>query len=134
MSINLWIVSGRLTRDAEVTPMQSGTHLLKFTVAQSEKVNGKEYSEFIECRWWSKSAEKLVSHLNKGKKITVTGASKTNEWTDKTGVKRKSTYLNVRNADFDWNKDNGPIPDQEPPTGNYMNDMPNFNGDDEVPF
>jgi len=134
MSINLWIISGRLTRDAEVTPMQSGTHLLKFTVAQSEKVNGKEYSEFIDCRWWSKSAEKLVSHLNKGKKITVTGASKTNEWTDKAGAKRKSTYLNVRNADFDWNKDNNPIPDHEQAASDYPNDMPRSNPGDEVPF
>lgn len=43
--MNKWLISGRLTRDAEVIVTQNGNACLKFTVAQSEKAAGLDIVE-----------------------------------------------------------------------------------------
>ena len=136
--VNIWIISGRLTRDAEAITTTTGKVCLKFAVAQAEVSGGKKYTEFINCVWWPKSAEKLHSHLNKGKKITVQGHSRTEKWTDKTGQPRERVVMSVVSADFDFNKMDNNAADAERQARDIASQLggeyQGANPGDEVPF
>ena len=53
----------------------------------------QEKTEWHRVVLWGKSAESLTEYLTKGKQIYVEGRLQTDEYTDKEGVKRKSTKV-----------------------------------------
>lgn len=136
--MNKWLISGRLTRDAEAITTQNGNMCLKFTVAQSEKSADKTYTEYVNCVWWAKSADKLHPHLTKGKKILVDGRSRTEKWTDKTGQPRERVVMAVHSAEFDFNKIDNSAPEAQrqayEQARNIADELGGTLPGDEVPF
>ena len=70
----------------------------KFSVATTEVWNDKagqrqERTEWHNIDLWGKQAETLSEYLVKGKQVYVEGRLQTDEYTDKDGVKRKSTKV-----------------------------------------
>ncbi|MEO8260083.1 MAG: single-stranded DNA-binding protein [Acidobacteriota bacterium] len=97
-SVNKVILVGNLGRDAELRYTPGGAAVSKFSIATTEVWNDKggqkqERTEWHNIDLWGKQAETLSEYLVKGKQIYVEGRLQTDEYTDKEGVKRKSTRV-----------------------------------------
>jgi single-strand DNA-binding protein len=97
-SVNKVILVGNLGRDAELRYTPSGAAVAKFSIATTEMWNDKagqrqERTEWHNIDLWGKQAETLSEYLVKGKQVYVEGRLQTDEYTDKEGVKRKSTKV-----------------------------------------
>jgi single-strand DNA-binding protein len=97
-SVNKVILVGNLGRDAELRYTPGGAAVSKFSLATTEVWNDKagqkqERTEWHNLDLWGKQAETLTEYLVKGKQVYVEGRLQTDEYTDKEGVKRKSTRV-----------------------------------------
>ena len=97
-SVNKVILVGNLGRDAEVRYTPGGAAVSKFSIATTEVWNDKsgqrqERTEWHNIDLWGKQAESLSEYLVKGKQVYVEGRLQTDEYTDKDGIKRKSTKV-----------------------------------------
>ena len=97
-SVNKVILVGNLGRDAELRYTPGGAAVSKFSLATTEIWNDKagqrqERTEWHNIDLWGKQAESLKEYLVKGKQVYVEGRLQTDEYTDKEGVKRKSTKV-----------------------------------------
>ncbi|HJZ71404.1 MAG TPA: single-stranded DNA-binding protein [Vicinamibacterales bacterium] len=97
-SVNKVILVGNLGRDAELRYTPGGAAVAKFSLATTEVWNDKggqrqERTEWHNIDLWGKQAESLSEYLVKGKQVYVEGRLQTDEYTDKEGVKRKSTKV-----------------------------------------
>ena len=97
-SVNKVILVGNLGRDAELRYTPSGAAVAKFSLATTEVWNDKggqrqERTEWHNIDLWGKQAETLSEYLVKGKQVYIEGRLQTDEYTDKEGVKRKSTRV-----------------------------------------
>lgn len=97
-SVNKVILVGNLGRDAELRYTPGGAAVSKFSIATTEVWTDKsgqrqERTEWHNIDLWGKQAESLSEYLVKGKQVYVEGRLQTDEYTDKEGVKRKSTKV-----------------------------------------
>ena len=97
-SVNKVILVGNLGRDAELRYTPGGAAVAKFSLATTEKWTDKSGSQQERTEWhnidlWGKQAETLTEYLRKGKQVYVEGRLQTDEYTDKEGIKRKSTRV-----------------------------------------
>ena len=97
-SVNKVILVGNLGRDAELRYTPGGAAVAKFSIATTEVWNDKAGQRQEKTEWhnvdvWGKQAETLTEYLRKGKQVYVEGRLQTDEYTDKEGVKRKSTKV-----------------------------------------
>ena len=60
MSINITILDGNVTRDAELRTTQSGTKVLSFGFANNRRRGDQEHTTFIDCTIFGERAEKLA--------------------------------------------------------------------------
>ena len=92
MSINKTIISGNLTRDAEVKRTSSGMAIVTFCVAVNERRKNNQtgewddYPNFVDVTWFGTRAEKCAGVLVKGAKVTVEGHLRQERW-EKDGQK-----------------------------------------------
>lgn len=105
--LNHMILQGRLVRDPEMRTTQSGSSVVSFTVAWSEKYKETEKQLFLDCTAWSGTAELVSKYFAKGKEIAVEGKLYTEKWEDKEGNKRSSIKMNVERVHFCGSKSDG---------------------------
>lgn len=68
------IITGNLTKDAEVRSTPSGKTVCSFTVAVNHGTQDNPRTDYFECSIWGKRAEsKLPEYLTKGQKVLVEG-------------------------------------------------------------
>ena len=91
--MNQTAIQGRLTRDAELRATKSGTSVVSFTVAWSEKYKDNEQKLFMPCIAWGKQAEFVSKYFCKGKECIVEGKLTSRQWEDKNGNKRETIEL-----------------------------------------
>lgn len=98
--INKWTGTGRLTRDAELKYLQSGTPVLNFSIASNYSVkegdSWKESANFFDCVLWGKIGESLNQYLTKGKDVTISGELRQQRW-EKDGQNHSKVVINVEN-------------------------------------
>lgn len=88
--MNIRIVDGRLTRDAEVkTNSKTGTKYLAFTLANNSFSNGKEEATFFNVVSYNDFDIERASKLLKGNFVYVTGRSN-----ESITIKEGNAYLN----------------------------------------
>ena len=97
-SVNKVILVGNLGRDAELRYTPGGAAVSKFSLATTEVWTDKggqrqERTEWHNIDLWGKQAESLNEYLRKGKQVYIEGRLQTDEYTDKEGMKRKSTKV-----------------------------------------
>ena len=93
---------GRVGNDIEVTDHNGFKTTNKFTLFVSRNYKNKqgEYeSDKIQCQATNKTAEYLANNYGKGDSISVSGAMRTDDYTDKDGNPRISVYLSIENVD-----------------------------------
>lgn len=94
--INEVVISGNLTRDAEMKKVPTGTTVCKFTVACNEWNKDGEKANFFDCVLWDKQAEALNPYLKKGQFVIIQGTLKQNTWQTQNGDKRSSVSIRGR--------------------------------------
>ena len=94
MTINKTILSGNLTRDAEVRRTASGMAIVSFTVAVNDRTKNKQtgeyesYANFIDVTWFGTYAEKCAGGMGKGTQVVVCGKIYQSRWTNNDGQNR----------------------------------------------
>lgn len=96
-AINLVIIKGNLTRDAELRYSAKGTAYAKFDVAVTTQFKSgqdiKEDTAFVSCTAFAKAAE-AVGGAKQGTSVLVEGRLKLDSWEDKQ-TKQKRSKLTV---------------------------------------
>ena len=86
MSINKVVLTGNLTRDAELRHTQTGTAVATVGIAVNDHVRNsstgewEEYANFINCTLFGKRAEGLQPYLTKGQKVAIDGHLRYSAW------------------------------------------------------
>ena len=144
--LNHMILQGRLVRDPEMRTTQSGSSVVSFTVAWSEKYKETEKQLFLDCTAWNGTAELVSKYFAKGKEIAVEGKLYTEKWEGKEGNKRSSIKMNVERVHFCGSKsdgdssgysggsDCGDSSGRAPARGGIGVEAPDGEGDGDLPF
>lgn len=104
--MNKVILSGRLTRDAEITEYGKGKDkglVARFSVAvrDGQDAKGEPQAQFIRCVAFGKLAELMEKFTEKGMVITVCGRLKNGSYEDtKEKVTRYTTDVVVEDVDL----------------------------------
>lgn len=136
MSINRVMISGNLTRDAELRQTNgNGTSVINFTVAVNDRRRNQttgeweDYPNYVDCSMFGTRAEKICPILVKGLKVAIEGKLRQSTWEDKdTGKKRSSINVLVDEVEFMSRRDGAGAPAASAPAHNYDA------ADDDMPF
>ena len=93
--MNKFIVTGNLTKDADLKYTQNDKAYSKFSIANNEGYGDNQKTNFFNCTLWGKSAENLNRFLVKGQKVLITGKIELGKYTDKEGIERTTVDINV---------------------------------------
>ena len=97
-NINQVILLGNITRSPELKYTQTGTAILRFSIATNRQWKDKESGEKKEAVdyhnivFWGKLGELVSQFTDKGSRILIQGRLQTRSW-EKDGVKRYSTEV-----------------------------------------
>lgn len=89
-SVNL---IGRITKDPELKTSTGGKSYIAFTVAVNEFSGGNQYTQFIPCFAWEKTAENMAKYIKKGAQIAVEGGITVRQ---ENSNGQYSTFISVR--------------------------------------
>lgn len=107
MDINIIVIEGRLTRNAEMKSAGNST-VTTFNIANNQgyKKDGNwvDNAYFYECEIWGPYGETMRQHLNKGQKVIVTGKLIQNRWTDAEGKNRSIEKIRVNDLSIQFDK------------------------------
>ena len=112
MSINRVVISGNLTRDAELRRTQSGMAILNLGVAVNDRRRNnqtgewEDYANFIDCILFGARADAIANYLTKGTKVAVEGKLRWSQW-EKNGEKRSKIEVVVDEIEFMSRQDGG---------------------------
>ncbi|NJL71358.1 MAG: single-stranded DNA-binding protein [Candidatus Competibacteraceae bacterium] len=82
--INRFVVSGRLTKDAEMKQVGE-SQLVVFSLASNDYYKGAEYTNFFDCSIWGKYGESIYKYLTKAGQSSLTAASNTSDSRERMG-------------------------------------------------
>ena len=105
MSINRVMISGNLTRDAEIRSTQSGMAILGFGVAVNDRRKNQQtgewedYPNFVDCTMFGTRGEKLQPYLTKGMKVAIEGKLRYSSW-ERDGQRRSKLEVIVDELEF----------------------------------
>ncbi|HEY6161799.1 MAG TPA: single-stranded DNA-binding protein [Bacteroidia bacterium] len=91
---------GNLGGDPEVKAFGEGKKLAKFFIATNESYRNAKGERVNETQWhnliaWGKTAEIIEKYLKKGSEVAVEGKLVNRNYTDKNGIKRYVTEVQV---------------------------------------
>ena len=91
---------GNLGQNPEVKELNGGKKVAKFSLATNETYRNKAGEKVTDTQWhnlvaWGKTADIIEKYLKKGSEIAVEGKLLNRTWTDKEGVKRYITEIQV---------------------------------------
>ena len=95
---------GRLTADPQMNYTQSGSAVVKFTIAVNKYYkdsagNKQEKTSFFNCTAWGKTGELVTQYVKKGHRIAIQGELEQNTWENE-GVKKSAVGINVKEVMF----------------------------------
>jgi single-strand DNA-binding protein len=96
--MNTCSLIGRLTKESDIRYSQSGTAVLRNSVAVNRKFK-KDETDFINILAFGKTAELMANHLNKGDQVGIEGHIQTGSY-EKDGKKVYTTEIVVDNMTF----------------------------------
>lgn len=104
-SLNIVILSGRLTQNPELRFTPSGRPLARFRMAVPRVYRGQtgEWQEetlFIDVTTWGDLAERCNQKLTKGSPVLVQGRLRSRNWETEAGQKRTSIEVIARSVQF----------------------------------
>lgn len=93
---------GRFTRDPEVKYTDSGTSVVRFTLACDRKYSreGEDSADFISCVAFGKTAEFIEKYFCKGKRMGLNGRIQTGSYTNKDDQKIYTSDVIAESVEF----------------------------------
>jgi len=134
--MNKAILLGRIGKTPEARYAASGTAVVNFSLATSERFKGEEQTTWHNVVAFGKTGEFIEKYFSKGDLILVEGKIQNRSYDDKDGNKRYVSEVVVNQADFvpGSQKKEGQRT-AEPQTGQAPAfEEPPFNPDDDIPF
>lgn len=136
---NVWVFSGSLGQDSELTRIPSGTAILKFSVASNKGWGDRKQTTWVECSLWGKRGEAMESMLKKGQKVVITGEAGIETWDKNDGSKGYKMTCEASDVTLTGDKSqNAPAEPQQAnnaPAGRIIHgDGASLDLDDEIPF
>jgi single-strand DNA-binding protein len=102
-SFNKVMLIGRLTNDPEIRTTNNGLKIAQFTIAVDrpfgKNENGEKKTDFFRCKAWRQKADFVEQFVGKARLVCVEGRIELNDYTDKEGVKRYITEIDVANIE-----------------------------------
>lgn len=100
--MNTAMLMGRLTRDPESRATQSGTAVVRFSLAvnRPKRKDKNQDADFINCVAFGKTAEVVCTYVSKGQRLIVQGRIQTGNYIDKNGNKHYTTNVACSNVEF----------------------------------
>ncbi len=91
---------GNLGMAPEIKTLESGKKLAKMSIATNESYKNAKGEIVKETQWhnliaWGKTAEIIEKYLKKGSEVAIDGKLVNSNYTDKDGVKRYVTEIEV---------------------------------------
>jgi single-strand DNA-binding protein len=91
---------GNLGMDPEVKSLEGGKKLAKMSIATNENYKNSKGEKVTETQWhnliaWGKTAEIVEKFLKKGSEVAIEGKLINRNYTDKEGIKRYVTEIEV---------------------------------------
>jgi single-strand DNA-binding protein len=91
---------GNLGQNPEVKELNGGKKVAKFSLATNESYRNKAGEKITDTQWhnliaWGKTAEIVEKYVKKGSEIAIEGKLLNRNYTDKDGVKRYVTEIQV---------------------------------------
>lgn len=105
MSINRVIISGNLTRDAELRRTAAGLPVISFGVAVNDRRKNQQtgdwedYPNFVDITIFGTRAEHIEPYLKKGTKVCVEGKLRWSTW-ERDGQKRSKIEIIGEGIEF----------------------------------
>ncbi len=96
--VNKAILIGHLGSDPEVRTIESGTKVVNFSIATTERYKDKNGNPIDKTEWhnvvmWRGLAEIAEKWLKKGSQVYIEGRLRTRSWDDQNGNKRYTTEI-----------------------------------------
>ena len=88
-------VSGRLTRDPELSSLQSGLQMCKASIAISSKYKDTEKTCFLDFTIFGKQADTFNQYTGKGLRVILSGELQLDKWQSQDGTKHSKHTLLV---------------------------------------
>jgi len=99
--VNIVVLVGRLTRDAELKYTNSGQAICRFSVAvnRSRKQGDQWVDEasFFDVDYWGKGGEAVNQYLVKGKQVAIEGELRQDKW-EQEGQARSKVVIAASNV------------------------------------
>lgn len=127
MTINKAIITGNLTRDAELRSTGGGLAVANFSVAVNERVKStatgewEDRANYIDCTMFGRRAEALAQYMTKGTKVTIEGKLRWSQW-EKNGEKRSKVEVVVDEVELMARGEKRAA--EAPSQGVYADDIP----------
>jgi single-strand DNA-binding protein len=99
-SVNLVILLGNATRDAELHHTQTGKPVSSIRLATNRTINGTEETQFHTIVCWDKLAEITAEHVKKGDPLYVEGRLQYRTYQDDEGKERGVAEIVARDVQF----------------------------------
>jgi single-strand DNA-binding protein len=135
--MNKVVIIGRITKNPEVRYSTSNVAFGSYTIAVDRPVakDADKVTDFLYCKVVGKTAEFAEKYLKQGAKIAVSGRIQCDNFTDKEGNKRSTTYIQVSEHEFCESKGTTGAAPQQPAQPSFNPDgfmqIPN---EEELPF
>ena len=125
--LNSIVIMGRLTRDPDLRMTQNQKSVVNFTLAVDRDyaaTGERKETDFIDVVAFGATADHIHKYFVKGQMAIVTGRLQLRDWTDREGIKRRSSEVIVDRIYF------GEAKKQEPKPGQLQEEPE----DGELPF
>ena len=94
---NQIIIEGNLTRDPQFGNSQSGTAIIKFSIANNQDFGQNKKTNFVDIVAFNKLAEICGKYLAKGSRVLISGELSQSTWKDKDSGQNRSKFEVVAN-------------------------------------
>ena len=140
--INKVILIGNLGADPEIRYTQSGTPVVNFRIATTERWKDQNGQQQEQTEWhsivaWRRLAEICAEFLSKGSKVYIEGKLQTRKWQDQNGNDRYTTEIVAKDMQMLSPRGAGSGADSYAGNSGGYNDFPQEpppNTGDDVPF
>lgn len=134
MAINKVILTGRLTKDAELRATASGADVTSFTLAVDGFSKEQNNTSFINCVAWNNQAKFITTYCKKGALVAIEGRLQTRNFDRRDGSKATATEVIVERVENYSPKENTQVESVSQNTVEaVINDNP-FADDNDLPF
>lgn len=131
--MNQIFIKGRLTRNPEYKPTQTGIDRTNFDVAvdrRNKDANGNRQTDFFRCVAWRQTAKFVSDYFTKGQEIIVIGSVQNRTYDAQDGSKRSVSEVVVDAVEFCGKRGETAEKPSEPDKSEFIP----VDDDSELPF